>query len=1128
MSDKTLWSGWRLPRPQKMATDGQEERRYQRDRERYQFLMGILETLEQKVPGAMEGKPNLSFSDADTSAVFEALHQNTPPKALRKTHNFLVRGLENGHEKLKWRVTIPSPLVTVARKPPTVTTSSFSDLHRWDALVEAHDAMSSVENLRGNALHKWLVGRWLFQLIREGALLDKRYLEQMPQAFEQGISFAPGTGFITVADCIQSTNPGEEEKIEVEASDDHPPSKTLSETPIEKELRSHYRRLCLSPMSQLLLLNTYQNIGNAWPRTASKSLVPVEQCLGFYIKSIAVDTPPANISTLLTMAKTASALDMPPLLTHSASKADSSHSLRPSSWKRLLNRNVLIATSVDTNDEDVYLDFQTVNQVSTTPADQLKQLRQLQQCFSASLVGQTGRREAIDNINAFLAVSNSNGVMVTMLANWCKKLMQKGGRVKSKLAASTAETYLSNIARPLVAHSQSFGDVQAASADQWEALYENVLNSAKNPTSRAKMRNRLNDFHHFLVDSFALPHIDLDSANAEKQRVDVNIITPAEFRRALALIESSQQPERFRTMQKLALILGYRLGIRRSECAGLQIKDVAYLFDNDAFDGEIIIRSNEYRKGKSYSATRRLPLWLLMPEERKQLIEWVKRRQGEITTQQVTKQLLFCRSGNGRLLLEDKALFKPIQTALKTVSGDNTLRYHHLRHSFVTFTLLRLLEQVNGELLPRAWVLDDHRNIAMPNTDADISALAGLAPQDRPSRKRLWQLALWAGHASPDETLSSYTHSLDWILGQTLRERFNPTLNIDQQFALLNFPTKTALSSWRNRRGLKGQTQAGVLLQYQQDEWQPFLADDPLEKEWQPYQPPTENPLDNPLEASFDWPEATTIYQSLRLVEQQEMHGIPFGDAIHQTASRFVLDPGQLSLWLEQGEALMQRKTRRTNQQFSREDNRNDRSRRVASQRIYMPELQRCMAPPIKPEVLREAEQFFHRLLDWHQSQPDIAEESLMTLRNHMQRSTGQIELPNVEAINSVRELLRPLRCFQHVYLVVEVEMAAKEKSIKRYWSNATNIPHNRIELIPTPSPSGRTRHWHGNANLKITRGHYKDRHQPLWEAVRFATFMTMLVLGLGDDEQLSVTSSLTNGGKETVGNQSGLPSDDA
>ncbi|WP_139839400.1 site-specific integrase [Halomonas sp. CSM-2] len=1103
MSDKTLWSGWRLPKPQKKASDGQEERRYQRDRERYQYLMGLLERLEQKVPGSMEGKPNLSFSDADTNAVFEALHQNTPPKALRKTHNFIVRGLENGLKKLKWRVTIPSPLVTNARKPPAVTTASFSELHRWDALVAVHDAaLPNVEKLSGTALRKWMVGRWLFQLIREGAVLNKRHLEQLPKAFEQGISFAPGTGFLTLTDCIQSANADEEEQEEAdEASSGNPPSESNTETPLDKELRFKYRRLCLSPMSQLLLLITYQAIGKAWPQTASNSLVSVEQCLMVYIKHIA-DSASTSLAALLSMAKTAAALDMPPLLVHYASKADSSLSFRPSSWQRLLTRSVLPNTLINTHDDDVYLDFQTTDQVSSTPVDQLQQLRQLQHCFSASLVGHTGRREAIANIDAFLAVSNSNGVMVTLLAKWCLKLMQKGGRVKSRLVARSAETYLSTIARPLVAHSQTFGDVLTASADEWEALYENVLNSAKTLASRAKMQNRLIDFHHFLVDTLAIPHIDLESGNAAKQRVDVNIVTPAEFRRALALIEASQQPERFRTMQKLALILGYRLGIRRSECAGLQIKDVAYLFDNDAFEGEVIIRSNEYRRGKSYSATRRLPLWLLMPEERQDLINWVQRRQGEITTQQTTKQLLFCRSGNGRLLLEDKALFHPIQTALKTVSGDNSLRYHHLRHSFVTFTLMRLLERKSGEILPNVWRLDDYRNMAMPNAKADISALAGLAPQDRPSRKRLWQLALWAGHASPDETLSSYTHSLDWILGQDLRERFNPTLSIDQQFALLNFPTKTALSSWRNRRGLKGQTQAGVLLQYLQDEWQPYLADDPLEQEWRSYQPPSENPLDNPLGAAFDWPEATTIYQSLRLVEQQESKGVALDDAIHRTAKRFVLDAEQLSLWMENGEALMERKTRRTNQQFSREDNRYDRARRVASQRIYMPELKRCMAPPIKPAVLREAGQFFHRLLDWHQSQPETAEKSLVTLRNHMQRSTGQVELPDADAINSVRELLRPLRCFQSVYLVVEVEAKANEKDIKRHWSNATDISQSRIELTPTPSPSGQTRHWYGNANLKITRGHYTDRQQPLWEAVRFAAFMAMLVLGLGDDIQ--------------------------
>ena len=84
----------------------------------------------------------------------------------------------------------------------------------------------------------------------------------------------------------------------------------------------------------------------------------------------------------------------------------------------------------------------------------------------------------------------------------------------------------------------------------------------------------------------------------------------------------------------------------------------------------------------------------------------------------------------------------------------------------------------------------------------------------------------------------------------------------------------------------------------------------------------------------------------------------------------------------------------------------------------------------------------------------------------------------------------------KHTYLIVETGEGAKDKPVKNYWSNATDIPHKRIELVPTSSSSGRTRYWYGNVNLKITRGHYSDRQQPLWEAFRFAVFMMMLVGG--------------------------------
>lgn len=1097
MSEQAIWSGWKLTLPKKITSDGQEKRLYQRARERYQRLWSLLESLEQHVPGIMTGQRDLVIPDAVTSAVFDTLHQVTPSSTLKITHNFLVKGLERGSQQLNWSATIPSPLVTIAREPPAVTTGSFSELHNWDALVKTHDAFPNATGLSGYALRKWLIGRWLFQLIREGVVLHKRYLEQLPHAFEKGVTLDRDAVFLTLEEGAPLTTKDDDDQ----AADDNASADQFSETPFEKEQRVCYRRLFLSPISQLMLIRTYQEAGNAWPRTTANSRLPVAQCLIFYLKHIDDGASLKSISKLLSMAYTASSFDKPPLLNYYASRANIAQSLRPSSWQRLTQRHVLTDTLVDASDNDVYMNFQAPTPSQAPSSNQLKQLRQLQRCLSSSLGGRATEREAISNIETFLSTSNRNGAMVTLLARWCLRLFQKGGRVKSQLVVSSVQRYLSPIGSALVAQSSALDDLQTASADQWEALYENVLNSVKPDGDRATVQNRLCDFHNFLMDTIAAPPIDLESTQGAKKRVDVNIVTPAEFRRALDLIDASTQPERFRTMQKLALTLGYRLGLRRSECAGLLIRDVAYIEGNDTFTGELIIRSNTYRRGKSYAATRRLPLWLLMPDEQAQLIAWVKRRQGETTTQQIQKQLLFCSSGSGILLLDDKALFQPVQTALRTVSGDPNLRYHHLRHSFVTFTLLRLLERAPCELLPTAWLLDDHGNMALPNTNADISVLAGLAPQDRPSRKRLWQLALWAGHASPEETLSTYSHLLDWVLGQTTFRHFNPMLRLDQQLALLSFPTKTALTSWRNRRDLIGKTQASELLSHLQAEWQPFLVKDLLKSSWGTYQLPAVNPLNNSLESSFNWPEATTIYQSLRLIEQQEAHGISLDKAIQQTARRFALEEEPLCQWVASGERLMQRKTRRTNQQFSREANRYDRQRRVTSTRVYMPELYRCMAPPIKPTVLKETGQFFHRLLDWKQHEPSKAEESLITLRNHMQRSTGHIVLPDADAINQVRELLRPLRCFQHTYLVVEVAANAQEKRIKQHWSNATNIPHPRIELVPTPSSSGRTRYWYGNAILKITRGSYRSPQQPLWEAVRFAAFMAMLVLGLcGDD----------------------------
>jgi len=1080
-----IWKDGQLTPPVQKGVHGESRRQYQRQRDTYNALSAALEQLENLQPGAAHKKADLIFTDAVISKLFEGLHTtSTSLYKLRSQHNFLVQWLEHGVRECHWQANIPSPMIIQSRKPPPVTTRTFQQLTEWDNVIELHDQYR-LPPLPSCSQDQWLVGRFIFQLIREGALLNKAWLKQLPAAICSGIAFEQDSAYLTLKKNLRPEM-SKEKRPAVSAPDD---------TPVEQEAFYQYRRLFLSPVSQLLLLGYYQQHGLHWPKTAS-----AEVCLMHYVRHLFPKRKGGRMTELLTLAFTSASMELTPLLIQFASQQDMAASLCPSTWRRLTRGSVLSGAPQHKEDDDAMeLAFNPLPSPGAHCPDQLKRFRQLQACVSAKKSTKTTRKKALARIDQLLATPEENGIMLTLLANWCKSLISRGGRVKSSLAISSVSTYLSAIGRSLIAHEHMIDRLGTDTASDWEKLYAHVLEGAQTTSRRITRQYRLNDFHHFISRHYAIPDIEFETPGRPLRRVDVNIVTPAEFRRALALIDTSNQPEEFRKMQALGLILGYRLGLRRNECASLLMRDVATLEHSDVIFGEIIVRANKFHDGKSASATRRLPLWLLMPQEQERLIEWVKQKRAAATTKAVSHQPLFHRPDLDHLPLGDAELFRPIQVALKTATGDEHVRYHHLRHSFVTLTLLRLMEGSPMALIPDAWQRDDSGDIALPNATSDVSNRAGLAPQDTPTRKRLWQLALWAGHASPKETLRSYTHLLDWILGCTLKDHANPALSNDQQQRLLNMPSETALTSWHNRRGLTGELRAGELLPCLTKQWNDFTSSDPLAIYARPYQKPNINPLDGMTSTASPWPDAIRIYQCLRLVEQQEGNGLSLDEAISRTAERVAMQPEELRHWMVHGEALMQRQTRRQTPRFSRLHV-IDRNMHKDTTGIYLPELKRCMAPPIKPAVLKEAGQFYHHLLNWHQSQPDTAEAHLLTLKRHMQRSTGQIELPDADAINHVREILRPLRCFQHVYLVVEVEAAAKEKSIKAHWSKATNIPHQRIELKPTPTPSGRTRHWYGNANLKITRGHYSEPQQPLWEAVRFAAFMVMLVLGLTED----------------------------
>ncbi|MCG6663916.1 tyrosine-type recombinase/integrase [Billgrantia kenyensis] len=1079
MTEVNLWKGWSLTQLSEKPADGEAARTRARLRQRYKAELAALKLLSAYAPELVEGHPEADIGNTRIAHFFDQLAAEASGMSLPKQHNFIVRGLEKGVRELGWQVSIPSPMVTVPRQAPAVRSSTMEQLVTWEGWAEKHLEVPAWPTEYGPSDQAiWSAGRLVFSLIHDGSVLNRQWLAALPDAIADGIRSDAGRNEFYLTLCRQYSS----------GKNDRQPSKL-------------YRRIFLSPLTSLLLWQHYDRCGRSWPKNAS-----IEKCLRSYCRSLTQEKlPSALLSIALQAGETSASLELPPILVHYARKLDLAPSLSPSSWQRLLTGRVPKLSDLD-------LDLERVceAQPNCRPLviglrqqypDQLRQLRQLQSEITRLKGAKRPTHQVIEQrLDAFLSPEQGNGPMVIALAEWSRHLLVFGGVVKSRLKPRSVATYLSSIARPLVIHTQDDHDLTQFQADDWQRLYERCLSEARGDDGRTKRARRLRDFHDYLILKHRVPDVDLEVDRGIAKRVDVNILTVAEYDRALKLIHDSDQPERFREMQALTLIIGYRCGLRRSECASLLIRDITYETTATGAVAELIVRPNGYHTGKSESATRRLPLGILLTQaEWQRLRRWVARRNAEGLTLSANRELLFCEQGYGLQPLWDDVLFKPIQMAMKLASGDASLRYHHLRHSFVTFTLLRLMEDAPEALFPKAWATDDQGSIAMPHWCKDISAMAWLAPREETTRKRLWLLALWAGHAGPHETLASYSHLADWVAGETIRKLHDPILSNREQATLLG-QSPRSVPVWRSRHKITGAVRASDLLQALSAKPAFTRLTGPatsVTASWHTFR--------NPDLSALSWKGAfldtqpvdpVTIYQCLRLIGQLEAAGETHSTCISRTATRLDVSKAALEGWVREGERLMNLKTARGQPRFSRCRDPEKRQQLAVSLSSYLPELPRSIAPPYTLKAQLVARTYFHALLDWYQREPETCRESLNTYRDAMQRTTAQLKFSTRKARQAALRLLRWLHLEQHVQVVVERPPHVPREKVVAFWREETRMTRQQIVVVESTTPNQTSRHSHGKAAIRLSDPDIRGHKQPLelLPALRFAIFMALVV----------------------------------
>jgi len=437
-----------------------------------------------------------------------------------------------------------------------------------------------------------------------------------------------------------------------------------------------------------------------------------------------------------------------------------SHSLRPGTWSRMQGRP--LHTNEDTDKEGLQLagweKYPSVEEPqteeSTEAAEGFSLLRAALQPSQVESAVRTLKEQA-----------SSNGLkqhsLENLLRSWILSLLQpeKGSKA---IKTSTARSYLSVIGCRL--HEVLSGeDLLSLSRDEFEEAYTLLLDDIDSKGLRKKVARVLYQFHVFLEKYYQVVRIDYHStlgAFSAPAPVDANLIWVDEYLEMLDAIAQSNLIEMHPDMvdiTQLILTLGYRCGLRRMEALRLRLIDLS-----GKYESELLVRPFLGRRLKTNSSRRKIPLnALLTDEERAKLLDWKSKREKQEAATPFS-DYLFAIPGKGFHCVSEDLVFPILHKAMRSVTGDQSLRYHHLRHSFGSLTLLKLIAADHGAPVEFFDQLPHQKEELLRASDFKntLMKLAG------PTRKLLYAVARLLGHSGPDISLEHYIHTLDIMLHQ--------------------------------------------------------------------------------------------------------------------------------------------------------------------------------------------------------------------------------------------------------------------------------------------------------------------------------------------------------------------------
>lgn len=492
----------------------------------------------------------------------------------------------------------------------------------------------------------------------------------------------------------------------------------------------------------------------------------------------------------VTVAENLSGIDLPQVLVEYATGRQSSASLPSCYWRRLLDSQMAPVNEHSYSEFTIAYPLGQRKPSASRKKSASQLLSQLNRVFREDPAKRKTKLELVNDLKLLAQASQS--LPETVLLHWLINHLHDRGN-----ARSTAKRYAQSIAGEWLLASVD-KDLETFDSEDFQDLYLLILNRPGSLQDRAYRAARLEDLHLFGVQQFEFPPLPerLQQGSASAPHVSAAIVDEPLFAALLNQISRLQDiTPVHRGMLKCFLIMAYRTALRPGELVKLRLQDVepseaCWLF----------VRNNKFGSNKTEAAKRKVPLMPLLTTGELALVS--RYLQHRRMNRGSDAELVFHQPENPRDPLDVRSLSRAVRTLLGELSGGLYYRLYHLRHS--ALSRLQLLLHHDRVRLPA------HVDALLPYSSDQRRSLLELICGRLRLRDRYLALAVFAGHSSPEITLSTYLHFSDLLLGLLLQPN-NRELSAVQGQALLGLRPYRIRQMQKNGSPLTPEQVAGFL-----------------------------------------------------------------------------------------------------------------------------------------------------------------------------------------------------------------------------------------------------------------------------------------------------------------------------